>query len=438
MMSNDTEGSLDWVVGLCLGLLAAFSGAMGGILIRKSFSQKSSENQRQNGPDTSTGRDGSASGGNCLQTVDCCCSHQKQDLEGRTGDSGSRVDGDDAAPAPHGASGGDDGKDRPNLMKKPAWVAGLILTTVINPIGTVSALAFASVTLVTCMSGVQVLFNMLLAKLWLKEPATTLDYVGSVSVSVGMVLVIFFSGKDVELTSDEMYMKAMADPNAIAYTCTTTGIMLITLVFGAEGVARSLGSGSIGPAVQRLCLSLASGIAGGNSNLVCKAAVFALAEIETLGWKTVFSRGFVYVTWIVNGILSAIQIGYFNYALKVSTALFVVPTVNSVLIAIGAIGAIVVLHETPSNIPFFALGLVCVVGGIFCLTADEEVVTRKCKQCSTVITGRRDPAAIRTFVNEIDDHILPSLYSTERRLIPRDPYQQQSSTKVPESAALPR
>eukprot|EP00918_Siedleckia_nematoides_P028178 GHVU01060572.1.p1 GENE.GHVU01060572.1~~GHVU01060572.1.p1 ORF type:complete len:474 (-),score=60.41 GHVU01060572.1:41-1462(-) len=453
----------NWVWGVCVGLTSAFCGAMGGILIRKSFSGRRCDGCGSNDaphccactprpreedsfpgvpPEaTKKGKESNASPYRCNYYEDVEDQEMAEPLSAHP----SRGGADDVVAVASSGGGANcttitDSNAKAahsicSLLKSPEWLAGMVLTTVINPAGTIAALALAPATLVTSMAGCHVLFNMILAKLLLKEHAKPLDYVGSVGVAAGMCLVVAFSGKDQPVSSADAYLLTLTETNAIVYICVMLGLLLCTIVLSSNTVALRLISGNTGTAIQRLCLCLTSGLAAGNSNLAAKGVVMSVSELGTVGIQAVACRVFPYVALVCTGVLALTQIVYLNWALKVHTALFVVPTTNSVLIIIGAIGAIVILLEDPISVPLFALGLVCIICGIFCLSADESAIRKRCCESCTG-AGRtciplqplqqqraaelerteRLPQPPRMFTTQLDDRLITSLASRERHL----------------------
>eukprot|EP00918_Siedleckia_nematoides_P082633 GHVU01181089.1.p1 GENE.GHVU01181089.1~~GHVU01181089.1.p1 ORF type:complete len:396 (-),score=32.07 GHVU01181089.1:734-1921(-) len=378
-----------WVWGLCIAIVSAFCGALGGIMIRKAFAHP----RKVDGRSTSRGNE-----------------------ERETGEEFSWYYDEEAAADDFFFSGTGSAvggvQTLVSVLKNPIWLTGIVLTTVLNPLGTIAALSLAPATLVTCNAGVHVLFNMMLAKLWLREATVALDYVGSVAVAAGMCLVIIFSGKDQPVSTAAAYVDTLKGTGSIVYCCTMLTILLITGILSLKQVSRRFIGGAAGAEIQRFCLCLTSGIAGGNANLGAKGVVVSVMEMKVMGWKGALSRLFPYLTFLLTVCLALTQLVYLNMSLSGHAAVFVVPTTNSVLIVIGTIGAIVVLREAPTSTILLTTGLLLIVGGVFCLAYGKNVAQRKVSQ--TVTRPSRS-----MFVAELDDRLLTAL-SSDRHFLRTD------------------
>lgn len=69
-------------------------------------------------------------------------------------------------------------------------------------------------------------------------------------------------------------------------------------------------------------------------------------------------------------------------------AIYVVPTINSCLVAEGTIGSILVLHEVPKNWTAFSIGLVLCIAGILVLTTAHKIQPLRKKTLSMEVSKR--------------------------------------------------
>ncbi|CBZ51048.1 hypothetical protein NCLIV_041230 [Neospora caninum Liverpool] len=297
-----------WPVGVCVILVGSFAGAVGDILIRRSFLRM----------------------GGCL----------------RLG----------------------------SVVKNPGWVWGMLLTAVLDPISTFVALLFAPATIVAPFAGMHIFWGCLLAVVYLKERMRPCDVAGAALIILGITLIVIFSGKDQVISSVPDFAHYLPLPGAIAYMCIFSSVSLVASLLSADSAIARLFPPArypgLGVSVQRMALSCASGIVGGATNIGAKALVIALTGFfahpkETLSsWST-------YLIVFLAAFLGLFQLYYLNMALRKYEASYVVPMINSFLIASGSVGGILILQEHPDNWAAFFCGLALVVCGVFVLSGSK-------------------------------------------------------------------
>ncbi|ESS33780.1 magnesium transporter NIPA [Toxoplasma gondii MAS] len=307
-VDTDTDLSALWPVGVCVIIVGSFAGAAGDILIRRSFLRM----------------------GGCL----------------RLG----------------------------SVVKNPGWVWGMLLTAVLDPISTFVALLFAPATIVAPFAGMHIFWGCVLAVVCLKERMRVWDVAGAALIILGITLIVIFSGKEQVISSVSDFATYLPLPGAIAYMCVTSAVSVVASLLSADRVIARLFPPSQHPGrgmvVQRIALSSASGIVGGATNIGAKALVIALAGFlahprETLAsWST-------YLIVFIAAFLGLFQLYYLNMALRKYEASYVVPMINSFLIASGSVGGILILQEHPDNWAAFFCGLSLVVCGVFVLSGSK-------------------------------------------------------------------
>ncbi|KEP60204.1 UNVERIFIED_CONTAM: hypothetical protein HHA_288820 [Hammondia hammondi] len=307
-VDTDTDLSALWPVGVCVIIVGSFAGAAGDILIRRSFLRM----------------------GGCL----------------RLG----------------------------SVVKNRGWVWGMLLTAVLDPISTFVALLFAPATIVAPFAGMHIFWGCVLAVVCLKERMRVWDVAGAALIILGITLIVIFSGKEQVISSVSDFATYLPLPGSIAYMCVTSAVSLVASLLSADRVIARLFPPSQHPGrgmvVQRIALSSASGIVGGATNIGAKALVIALAGFlahprETLrSWST-------YLIVFIAAFLGLFQLYYLNMALRKYEASYVVPMINSFLIASGSVGGILILQEHPDNWAAFFCGLSLVVCGVFVLSGSK-------------------------------------------------------------------
>ncbi|PHJ20047.1 magnesium transporter nipa [Cystoisospora suis] len=174
---------------------------------------------------------------------------------------------------------------------------------------------------------------------------------------------------------------------------TTTSLKLVN----RSSLSFSSSISPTGLSIQRFALSCASGIVGGCTNVGAKILVILLAEFMNYPLQAL-SRWSTYLILFLTSILGFFQLYYLNLALRKYEATYVVPMINSFLIAFGALGGIYVLQEKPQNASLFFTGLAIVVLGIFVLSSfssssSSRLTSKKKKKKITPAKSEEDKAS---------------------------------------------
>ncbi|XP_026191658.1 probable magnesium transporter NIPA1 [Cyclospora cayetanensis] len=284
------------------------------------------------------------------------------------------------------------------MLKKPMFVIGMILTTAVDSACTLGALTFAPSSMVTPFAGVHIFWAVLLSHFWLKESVGRWEVLGSSCVISGVLLLVLFSGKETDITSISQFRAAASTPLALTYISVAAASTLTLVLLSQKLYPCSLGAWEV--PIQRLSLALASGVFGGNTNVSAKLLTIAVTQLfrgdfsvltnlavcDSSSWQA-------YAVFFATILLALLQLLFLNTALRKFEAIYVIPTTNSCLVAEGIVGAIMVLREYPSTWVCFLLGLLLCVGGIL-------VLTIKHKTLQTPQPKTAPPEQVRPFVHE--------------------------------------
>eukprot|EP00922_Rhytidocystis_sp_ex-Travisia-forbesii_P021017 GHVS01030843.1.p1 GENE.GHVS01030843.1~~GHVS01030843.1.p1 ORF type:complete len:515 (+),score=59.31 GHVS01030843.1:328-1872(+) len=252
------------------------------------------------------------------------------------------------------------------MFKRWKWIVGLLMTTVVDLVCTLTALALAPATVVTPFAGVHIFWNIFLAKFWLGEEVGFWEILGSVSVIAGVVLIVVFSGKGARITSIETLREYVMTTPFIVFVATMSALLTAALLFSTDCGARKLPV-SVRKQLQRLSVAASSGLFGGCTNISAKSLMIIGMQLFQ-GDISVLRAWESYIILIATVTLAVSQLVYLNVGLRRYEAIYVVPTINSCLIGSGNVGGVMVLQEYPSNWSGFFVGLVAAVGGILALT----------------------------------------------------------------------
>ncbi|CBZ52372.1 conserved hypothetical protein [Neospora caninum Liverpool] len=281
------------------------------------------------------------------------------------------------------------------MLKRSLFVFGMLLTIVLDPICTFVALLFAPTSIVTPFAGVHIFWAMLIAHFWLKEHMGSWEKVGSLCIITGVMLMVIFSGKRAKIDSIDAFDSYARSAGASAYLFFSGLFLIIILVLAFSWYPCSLGRAEF--AVRRLATSVASGFLGGNANVATKFFTIIFMDL-CAGNTSVFSNWRTYVVTLGASTVGLGQLFFLNIALRRYEAVYVVPTINSCLVAEGTVGAILLLHETPRNWAAFGCGLVLCISGIIVLTTMHKVQPSAVERQPT----RKETRQIESGVEEVE------------------------------------
>ncbi|PFH34382.1 hypothetical protein BESB_075340 [Besnoitia besnoiti] len=310
-----------------------------------------------------------------------------------------------------------------HMWRSPLWTVGMFLTVVVNTLCTLIALVFTPATIVTSFAGVHIFWNTILAKTLNHEQTVWYDYAGVTAITVGITLIVACSGKDRTIDSIESFVGNLGCASSACFClvlfvliCFGSTITLAPTLLGlppasctADSCSRSAGEDegrSLSPpgqhashgnslsvslegaeefcvdirrarVIERFAVAATSGACGGLSNLFAKAVLLlgnATASPGGVDEAKEALGGTLRYDWtagslvVIVAVVSVMQIVFLSTSLRRFEAIYVVPTINSVLIASGAIGGVILFEEVPRDAPLFALGLVLVVSGVTALS----------------------------------------------------------------------
>lgn len=273
------------------------------------------------------------------------------------------------------------------MFRRWKWLFGMFLTTVVDVLCVLVALAMAPATIITPFAGVHVFWNIFLAKFWLREEVGLWEIIGSSVIIIGVVLIVVFAGKSLNLSSLQFLPAYLSTPQAIAYLTFMFFAVLWCIVLATNTGATHLLPSRIRHPAQRLAVAATSGLLAGNTNIAAKVLMIVGVQLYA-GDTSVLFDYWTYLVVIVTVVLAVSQLIYLNLGLRRYEAIYVVPTVNSCLIGSGNVGAVLILKEYPIHWPMFFLGLVAAVGGVFALvfthtSRDISNVPASCVQLKT-------------------------------------------------------
>ncbi|CDJ69779.1 hypothetical protein, conserved [Eimeria necatrix] len=128
------------------------------------------------------------------------------------------------------------------MLKKPIFVLGMVLTTAVDAACTLGALTFAPSSMVTPFAGVHIFWAVLLAHFWLRESVGRWETLGSSCVIIGVLLLVVYSGKETEIVAAAQFAAAAAAPLALAYIAASAAATLALLLLSLRLCPLALGS----------------------------------------------------------------------------------------------------------------------------------------------------------------------------------------------------
>eukprot|EP00922_Rhytidocystis_sp_ex-Travisia-forbesii_P015311 GHVS01022840.1.p1 GENE.GHVS01022840.1~~GHVS01022840.1.p1 ORF type:complete len:471 (-),score=70.22 GHVS01022840.1:819-2231(-) len=253
-----------------------------------------------------------------------------------------------------------------NLMKmwrSPMWTIGMFFSVIVNTVCTLVALAFAPATIVTSFAGVHILWNMLIAKTWNRERTTGWDYVGSGCIILGIVLIVVYSGKEHHIGTVDGFWAHMVTPYPMAFMLAVFALLLTCWVLSFDWVCERIVNEAHVKGIQRFAISTMAGVCGGMSNVLAKAVVLTGTAVQLIGFHAVAKDPATYAVVGLTVIFAVSQLVFLNTSLKRFEAIYVVPIINSLLIACGSFGGLVLFNEIPSRYDLYIAGMCLVCAG---------------------------------------------------------------------------
>ncbi|PHJ17015.1 magnesium transporter nipa [Cystoisospora suis] len=426
-----------WYIGVILGLISSFAGAMGDNLVRLSFVRE--QHGRAGAGSRGLGSGGRDTNENSLGSDNGSSKRHRSRMEAGDEEQSNRIR-----------------KSARSLFRRPLWLLGTFLTVVINPLLTVLALKFAAASIVLPFGGMHIFWNVILVGYLLQEKLLPSDFLGSACILSGITLVIAYGAHDLPPYTISSLKLLITRPVFLGYVAIVfmyiVYCMLVTPPFSSLPAWRSSSSSSSashlgqeqerpvnkhtartpfctggrnaaglglddfltdetvyssteegrggGRTRRRLLLlssggsrigapywlqgftvSSLSGVFGGLGNLSAKAL------IEIIGSEGIYNclrRYEFFLSLALTAFLCGLQLFFLNVALYRYEAKYVVPMVNATLIASGSVGGILLFeeyaHMANTSIYAFGCGSFLVVMGILVLTTAASGAVSKAAQ----------------------------------------------------------
>ncbi|SCA48536.1 magnesium transporter, putative [Plasmodium ovale] len=123
-----------------------------------------------------------------------------------------------------------DDENKCKRRKMNMWIVGILLSVIIDPIFTIIALYFTSAALVSPFAGVHILWNLIITNISLKTKTKLHQYMGTFFLICGIVLIITFSEKKVDIHNMKDLISMYTQTKVITYVITTFSIITILLI----------------------------------------------------------------------------------------------------------------------------------------------------------------------------------------------------------------
>eukprot|EP00922_Rhytidocystis_sp_ex-Travisia-forbesii_P015309 GHVS01022838.1.p1 GENE.GHVS01022838.1~~GHVS01022838.1.p1 ORF type:complete len:465 (-),score=26.70 GHVS01022838.1:809-2203(-) len=243
------------------------------------------------------------------------------------------------------------------------WDVGMFFSVVVNSICTLVGLSFAPATIVTSFAGVHIFWNMVIAKTWNRERTTGWDYAGSGCIMFGIFLIVVYSGKEQHIGSVGEFWSHLANPYPMAFMISAVVLLVICWLLSLDWICESLLREAHANAIQRFAVATVAGVCGGMSNVLAKAAVLTVSAMQLMGFQYVARDPATYAVLGLTIAFAVAQLIFLNTALQKFEAIYVVPIINSLLIACGSLGGLVLFNEIPSRYELYIAGMFLVCAG---------------------------------------------------------------------------
>eukprot|EP01059_Diplonema_ambulator_P012232 TRINITY_DN22474_c0_g1_i1.p1 TRINITY_DN22474_c0_g1~~TRINITY_DN22474_c0_g1_i1.p1 ORF type:complete len:321 (+),score=42.31 TRINITY_DN22474_c0_g1_i1:37-999(+) len=253
-------------------------------------------------------------------------------------------------------------EERPPPYKRPLWVTGWLLTTVMDTGCNALALALAPLSLIIPLGALHILWGAAFAHLINEEPLGKLGIVGAVTIVAGVALVLVSAPHDSKSRSFDDTLGIMGQLGFVLGQAIIAILVVLCLwlTWCAEHVV-----------LKTFAAPAVSGLLGSSSNLMLKIA-------ESLASSDGAGRWEFWLIVLCTVCLALAQLMSLNHALATGEAFTVVPTANSVLLIGGTVNGLVCFNDssTPSQTQLILLstGIVVVVAGIGILAGKKSLL----------------------------------------------------------------
>ncbi|KAL3316403.1 Magnesium transporter nipa2 [Cichlidogyrus casuarinus] len=291
-------------------------------------------------------------------------------------------------------------------LKDWLWWVGLILIGVGEGANFI-AYAFAPASLVTPLGGLSVLVTAMLSSKFLNERLNLVGKLGCIVCLSGSTIVVLHAPKEQEIESMKDLTQKFLNPAYISYACAII-ILAVVLIFYL--------SPRIGKSNPLVYLSI-SGMIGSLSVMACKGIGVGIREAFINPYSTLSSP--LFWTLIIQLLVSiTVQMNFLNMALDVFNTNIVTPLLYVIFTGCVLIASSLLFQE------WYALtiedhfgnicGLLCIVSGIFLITAlrDMDIDWHVIRQSMKAGPGSYDRLKTKADFDEEDEegddqHSLP-------------------------------
>jgi drug/metabolite transporter (DMT)-like permease len=263
--------------------------------------------------------------------------------------------------------------------KQPYWLLGLVMIIVgsgaLDPI----SLAFTSQSVVSCLCCTALVFNMITAKLLLKEDLNRFHVVSVFLIIIGSILIVLFGNHDdSEYTVSDIFTLA-ASPSAIVYFVILS-IMIIAYLYKIHKYDPS--HETFVPNITGTNIPRTEQSNGSSLLILCSFSAL-LSSISMLSSKIFVELissaisgqslqiGYLVIFVIIAAISVFSQLNYYSKAQKVYQALTYVPVFQCFFVIFNVIAGIAFFHEGSSlsytDIEIFIVGVLLNIIGTYIL-----------------------------------------------------------------------
>ncbi|CRG93502.1 conserved Plasmodium protein, unknown function [Plasmodium gallinaceum] len=116
------------------------------------------------------------------------------------------------------------------ISRKNLWLLGILLSVVIDSSFTMIALYFTSAALVTPFAGVHILWNLIITNICLKIRTKLHQYMGSIFLICGIVIINTFSEKKVDIKNMNYLISMYSQTKVIIYLICVFSVIFILLI----------------------------------------------------------------------------------------------------------------------------------------------------------------------------------------------------------------
>ena len=248
--------------------------------------------------------------------------------------------------------GGKKGKDR-------MWNGGMLLFAVSSVI-TFGALALASASILVPLESVQFVVNIIFHKVVRSRPITMTMYGGTVTIILGIVLVVTFGSNEEAQAqacyTEEKLIQYWKEPAWWVFLIISFGIALVSYVlwryYGkakAEGRELPYAEG-----VEAVSFTLSSALFGGGQMIVHTKLLAELLELSSSTGEVAFANWFFWVELVLVLGFGGYWLVRLTQCLEMFDPLFIIPLMQTAFIVFGAVAGGIFFKASLSSYPAFA------------------------------------------------------------------------------------